>query len=225
LRLPEQRREQPGSGTISLARLRHRVPASARKEVKRALAAERKGDRQAAVAHLEKAIAIDPGWMEVCNTLGARYLRWNRFEQAVEQFREALALDGAAAIVHANLGLAYLHLRRFPEAELEARQGLRYDSTSYSSRYVLGLALDMRGRDPREALENLIVAARRFPRARLVAAHILVREGERTKAIVELKNYLRSGSVEDREAVETWLARLEAQLTGVYGGARRGADQ
>lgn len=212
LRLPEQRREQPVSGTVSLARLRHKVPVSAQREVERALAAEKKGEREASVAHFEKAIAIDPGWMEARNSLGARYLRLNRFEQAVEQFREALALDQTAALVHANLGVAYLHLRRFPEAEQAARQGLRYDSTSYRSRYVLGLALDMEGRKAGEALENLTVAARQFPRARVVAAHILVREGERVRAVGELKEYLRSHSAEDRQAVEAWLAKLEEQL-------------
>lgn len=206
------KQERPISGTVSVARLRHKVPSRARREFDKALAAEHKGDSQAAIAHFEKAVGIDPAFMEAYNNLGVRHLRVNQLEQAIARFQWALSLDGTAPLVHANLGIAYIAMSRFAEAEKTARQGLQHDSTSNRLRLILGLALDAQRRDPREALENLEAAAREFPRARLVAARVLARDGEPNRAATELKKYLRSGSAGDRRQVETWLAELEQQL-------------
>jgi tetratricopeptide (TPR) repeat protein len=206
------RPERPVSGTISVARLRHKVPSRARREYDKALRAEHKGDSYAAIAHFEKAVGIDPAFMEAYNNLGVRHLLVNQFEQAIAQFQWALSLDGTAPLVHSNLGIAYLAMSRFVEAEKTARQGLKHDSTSNRLRLILGLALDAQRRDPREALGNLEAAAREFPRARLVAARVLARDGKPNRAATELKKYLRSGSAGDRRQVETWLAELEQQL-------------
>ncbi|MGA2327212.1 MAG: tetratricopeptide repeat protein [Bryobacteraceae bacterium] len=203
------RQEHPVTGTVSVARLRHNVPSRALREFEKAQAAEHKGDGQAAMAHFKNATEIDPGFFEACNNLGVGHLRLHQFEQAIAQFQWALSLDGSATLVYANLGTAYFQTGRFPDAERTARQGLKHDSSSNRLRLVLGIALDAQRRDPREALENLAAAAREFPQARLVAAHILARDGEPSRAAVELKKYLRSGSGGDQRQVEVWLANLE----------------
>lgn len=207
-----QKQERPISATISVARLRHKVPSQARREFDKARAAEHKGDSHAAIAHLEKAVGIDPAFMEAYNNLGVRHLLLNQFEQAIAQFQWALTLDPTAALLHANLGVALISADRFAEAEKTVRQGLKYDSASNRLRLILGIALDAQRRDPREALENLAAAAREFPTAHLVAARLLARDGEPNRAATELKKYLRSASAPDRRQVETWLGTLEQTL-------------
>lgn len=71
LAIPHQP-ERPASATVSLGRLRHKVPGRARREFDKALVCSRQGDSQAAVVHFEKAIEIDPAYLEAYNNLGVR---------------------------------------------------------------------------------------------------------------------------------------------------------
>jgi tetratricopeptide (TPR) repeat protein len=208
VRLPPHERTHAFPGTVSLTRLRHKVPSAASKQFEKALTASEKGDTEDAIAHLEKALQIDPDYLEAHNNLGSRFIRLNRFPRAVEEFERALALDPTAPLVSSNLAIAYLAVRRYPEAELAARQSLRQEPASNCARYVLGAALDAQQRDPLEAVQVLETAAREFPNARLIAARILVREGQPTRAATQLRKYLQSGATANKPQVETWLANL-----------------
>lgn len=209
VRLPEVKREQPLSGTVSVARLGHKVPGKAQKEFDRAVKAAERNDSQKAIEHLKKAIEIDPDFMEAYNNLGARYLRMNQPAEAAVYLERAVELDGSSSQAHSNLAIAYLLLQRFEEAEREARQAVTLDATSNRARYVLGMALAAQNRDPQEAAINLDAAAREIPKARLTAAHVLARDGQRAAAAAELRKYLDSGHNEGREEVQEWLAELE----------------
>lgn len=209
VRLPEVKRERPVSGTVSVARLGHKVPGKARKEFDKAVKAAEKNDSQKAIEHLKKAIEIDPDFMEAYNNLGARYLRINQPAEAAVQLERAVQLDGSSSQAHSNLAIAYLMLQRFDEAEREAREAVTLDSTSNSARYVLGMALAAQNRDSQEAVLNLDAAAREIPKARLTAAQVLARDGQRAAAAAELRKYLDSGHGENREEVQEWLAELE----------------
>ncbi len=209
VRLPELKRERPVSGTVSVGRLGHKVPRKAQKEFEKAVAASEKNDSWTAIEHLKKAIEIDPAYMEAYNNLGARYLHVNQPQEAAYQFEKAIQLDSSSAKAHSNLSIAYLALRRFEEAEREAREAVKLDSTSNISRYALGMALAAQNRQPQEAVQNLDAAARELPKARLTAAQVLAREGQRAEAAAELRKYLDSGHEEHRELVRTWLTKLE----------------
>ena len=74
---------------------------------------------------------------------------------------------------------------------------------------MLKLALDEQGREPWEALESLGAAARQFPKARLMAARILARLGDRARAAAELRIFLRSANPEEKPTVVRWLAKLQ----------------
>jgi len=209
VRLPAQERLEVFPGTVSLARLRHKVPSAARKQFDKGLTDSQKGDSEAAIAHFEKALQIDPDYLEARNNLGTRLLRLGRFPQAVEEFERAFALDATAPLVSSNLAIAYLAVRRYPEAEQAARRSLRQEPASNCARYILGSALDAQQRDPLEAVQVLDTAAREYPNARLVAARILAREGQPTRAATQLKKYLQSGATANRPQIENWLANLE----------------
>ncbi len=209
VRLPELKRERPVSGTVSAARLGHKVPSKAQKEFDKAVAAAEKNDSQTAIEHLKKAIEIDPAFMEAYNNLGARYLKINMPQEAAVEFEKAIQLDSSSPKAHSNVAIAYMMLQRLEDAEREAREAVKLDSTSNTARYVLGMALAAQNREPQEAVQNLDAAAREIPKARLTAAQVLAREGQRAEAAAELRKYLDSGHEENREEVQAWLIKLE----------------
>src|SRR5437879_10808088 len=79
----DQPADRPIGGTVSVSRLRHQVPAKARNELARSEREVRRGRLQSSVAHLQKAVAIDPDYMEAHNNLGARYIALGDNERAV----------------------------------------------------------------------------------------------------------------------------------------------
>jgi tetratricopeptide (TPR) repeat protein len=202
-----------GGGVVSLAELQHKVPGKAAKEFEKAGKAVRKGDEAGAIAHLQKAIEIDPGYVQAYNNLGARYLRAQQFDKAAAEFEKALELDRNFQPAAVNLGLTDIALQRFSDAEKYARQAIRLDATSNRARLVLGIALAAQNREPDEALENLKAAARELPDARLALAQFLSDHGQKAEAATELKKYLGSSAPDpqERPKLEAWLAQLEAE--------------
>src|SRR5262249_43080522 len=129
-RVPETQVNKPGAGPVSVALLRHKVPGKARKELELALRADKNNDDAAAVEHLQKALALDPDFMEAHNTLAIRYMAKARDDIALAEFRKALALDPQNSGLHANVAAGLLRTHHPVEAETEARRSLEFDSTN-----------------------------------------------------------------------------------------------
>lgn len=209
LDLPGPRREQRNiSPTVSVAALSHRAPAKARREYKRASTAHAKGDLASEIQSLQKALGIDPAYIEAYNQLGVAYLAQGKHQEACDMFQAGVHLDSGSSILQTNLAVAYAALGRFEEAEKAARTSLRLNSTASNTRFVLGVALTGQRREPEEALANLTAAASEFPQARLIAAQILVGLGQKVRALAELRKYLSLGLPRDRQKVENWVAKL-----------------
>jgi tetratricopeptide (TPR) repeat protein len=66
-----------------------------------------KGNYQKAVEHYLKAIALDPGYVEVYNNLGTAYLQMNDFKNAVKYWKITLMFDPNDLDLYINLALAY----------------------------------------------------------------------------------------------------------------------
>jgi len=209
VRLPEEKVERPASATISAAKLRHKVPSKARKEYDRGVEAARKNDSASAIGHLAKATELDPGYMEAHNNLGIQHLKANAYETALEYFQKAVQLDPGAREPLVNLAATLVTLERSVEAEAAARRAVRLDGAHASARYFLGLALLQQQKNTSEALDNLQRASETFPRARLAIAEAAQKRGDVERAKKELRAYLNSGKLKDRQSVETWLAELQ----------------
>ena len=87
-------RQHTSAGTVSVKRLRHRVPKAARNAYGKAGRLSRNAHVEQAAQELEKAIALDPDFAEAHRDLGVAYARLNRYPEAVAEFRSAMALDG-----------------------------------------------------------------------------------------------------------------------------------
>ena len=206
LRLRERGPGLPaGSGAISVRQLLHPVPSKAAKELLRAQEASRTGDAKRSIEHLEKALRIDPDYMEAHNNLGVSYMGLNQYNKAAAEFQKTVDLDQGSAKGYLNLGLALLALRRYPEAETAARRAVELEPNSIPAHYAVGQILVRQEKNTPEALENLQSAVEQYPLARLLVAHILVGRGAILEAIAELRQYLDSGRPEKRQEVQTWL--------------------
>jgi tetratricopeptide (TPR) repeat protein len=167
-----------------------------------------KGRLQASIQHLQKAIHIAPEHMEAHNNLGTRYMEMSDYERAAVQFQTALRLDQSAILPHINLSLARYFMKRCAEAEQAARETVRQSPSLAKAHYLLALILAEEDKDTTEALEHLQKSVVEFPNARLVAARLLVRQGNENHAAVVLREYLASPEAKNRGQVESWLAGL-----------------
>jgi len=224
LRVPEQRREVFGGGTISSARLAHKIPNGALKEIERADRAIEKHDVPAAIDHLKKAIAADPDFMEAHNSLGARYMAIQNFQLALEEFQKALMLDQRNPVVNSNIAAALLNLGRPSEAESAARRSVHLDGTRSPARYLLGAALLQQGKLTPEMEKSLRQAADEIPAAHLLLGKMFIATGRLQDGERELRSYLASGRTQERPAVLAWVQKHGA--TGNDAGCRAdGHDQ
>lgn|GEM_PF-664125 len=204
-----EKRERPITGTVSLARLQHKVPSKAQKEFRKAADASEKGDMEKSIEHLKKAIEIDPDYMEAHNNLGVRYLQKNDYEKALVEFETALRLDSGSALATVNAAVALYSLGRLPEAVVSARRAVDLDASSTKARYILGLALVAQRIYSDEALHNLQTAATEIPKARLFVAEIMERRGQRAEARAQLEEYLAKDNAANRAEVEKRIERLK----------------
>lgn len=142
-----RRKERPVSGLVSARRLAHKIPKAAMKEFRKAenATANRKDDE--AIQHLEKAVELDPEFMEALNNLGTKYIRMGRPAEAAELFQRATALDPSLPQLHVNLAVALLHLRRPAEAEQEVRKALTGQTDGNPmAKKILGISLAAQGK-------------------------------------------------------------------------------
>lgn len=209
LRLPVLEQPAPSApGTISAKRLLHRIPSKAAKEYRASLKASQAGDTRKCMEHLQKAIEIDPDYMEARNNLGVRYMALEQYDKAVAQFQKTVALDPTTVKGQLNLSLALSLLQRYPEAEAAARQAVQLEPQFIPARYALGQILAVQDKNTPEAVEDLRMSIRQYPGARLPLARVLVRRGAINQAVAQLQEYLRSENPDKREQAQAWLAQL-----------------
>jgi Tfp pilus assembly protein PilF len=76
----------------------------------------RDADYEAALAHLRRAVALDPHGRDAHIDLGNVHKLREDAAAAAEQYRAAIGIDPRCGIAHYNLGLLFKELRRFAEA-------------------------------------------------------------------------------------------------------------
>jgi tetratricopeptide (TPR) repeat protein len=199
-----------GRGTVSVQELQHKIPSSAQREFSKGMAASKKGDKENALEHFQKAVSADPEFADGYNNLGAAEAALGRMEEAANQFQKAVDLVPDHSLALSNLSVTLCKMERYSEAEQAARRALRTNSGLLKIRYVLAVSLIAQHADRSEVLENLELSAPEVPKARLVAADILCQAGRRDEAAQQLERYLRSATEHesDRATVEAWLADL-----------------
>ncbi len=201
--------QKPVSGPISLAQLRHRVPGKAQKEYERSQSKLLRGDLAGSAECLEKAIALDPEYLEAHNNLGSRYMGMGEIPKALARFRRAAELDPNAQMVQVNLAVALLQSNLLADAESAARGALRMSGTDVKAHYILGLSMYAQRKYTEETAESLERASKELPTAKLPQATQFARSGKRAAAQAMLTKYLEGPAVEKRAEAERLLSALQ----------------
>ncbi len=197
-----------GSTRVSLARLKHKIPRRAARELRREAEAFRAGDLEGSIAHLQRAIEIDPDCTEAHNNLGVRYMSQKKIQAATAEFRTATVLDPEADGPFTNLATALFLAGQREEAEAAARRAIALNPASARAHYMLGESLVMEGKSEDAAVREFERAAPEIPAARLAAAQVLTTLGEPKPAAEQLRLYLGTENPQNRAMVQDWLAKL-----------------
>ncbi|HLI63425.1 MAG TPA: tetratricopeptide repeat protein [Terriglobales bacterium] len=103
------------SGMVSATDLN--VPAKARKELDKANEEMAMHNWKKSLEHLNKAIALAPGWAIAYNNLGVLYAKTNDIPHEEEALKKAVSLDGHFAPALLNYGKLCIRQKEFPQAE------------------------------------------------------------------------------------------------------------
>jgi Flp pilus assembly protein TadD len=208
IRLPESAAPTSSSkeASVSMYQLSHKVVKGAKKEFDKAA---RAGDDNAgAIAHLQKAIEIDPEYVEALNNLGSRFIQIHQFDKALGVLTRAQKLDPASALVQTNLAVVLLAMRQNSDAERAARRAYQLASSDPRARYVLALSLYNQQDFGEETLKLLQASRAHFPNANIALAAVYAYNGKTKEARNLLTGYLASGHQDREPQVRQMLATL-----------------
>jgi len=104
-----------------ISRVRLAIPKRARQEMARYEECRARDDHAGALQHLERALAVYPGYPDALNNLGAQHHRTGNYERSIRLFRKATEVDPDFATAWLNLGGSLLADGRFRQA-LEAQR-------------------------------------------------------------------------------------------------------
>jgi Flp pilus assembly protein TadD len=212
---PESReRHIEDQSTVSLGELSVSPQAERQYREGREKLGRRKIDE--AIAHLEKAVAISPGYVDAWNELGTVAYQTGKYETAEKHFRKALEYDPESFSPTVNLGGTLLSMGRFEDAlpynrkavEMRAEDALANSQTGMNHFYL--------GNFP-EALKYLTKAREidpaHFSQPQIFLAEIYGHMGLPQQSVIELRDFLKRHpdsprAPEVRQAIE----RLEQAL-------------
>lgn len=203
---------QPRTASVSYHQLTHEVPAKARKAYMAAERSKANGDLAKAIAFYQKALELDPQYLEAWNNLGSAQILAGDFKTAELNFEKAYALDPTAHPVLTNLAFLLLRRNRPAEAESYARRAVQADPLAPRGLYVLGISLAGQGKQTEEAIRLLEQSCVAVGRAHFALAPLLAQSNRLHDAAVHLKKYLALPSPPDRDVAQEWLTQVEAEL-------------
>ncbi len=113
-----------------------------------------KGEVKEGMAHLTRALELDPDNAFVNHDLGMALLHQKKFDQAVKHLSEALrrmpqgvSKQYNAVDMHHNLGLALFYCRRFKESTVHLSQAVRLEPGNGKIHYDLAVSLAAEGKN------------------------------------------------------------------------------
>ena len=107
---------------------------------------QKRGGRDAAREHYQKAIALQPDAPQPFSNLGMALAEQGRFEEAVEALRRAIEIDSSYFEARYNLATASSLCQEWADAEEQYREAVRLQPRSADAGYGLAVALKQQGR-------------------------------------------------------------------------------
>jgi tetratricopeptide (TPR) repeat protein len=211
IKLPSSTNKVGPPGTVSVRQLRNPLSAKSARMFAEAQKASEKGDYRRAIEILRGALNDPSAAPYARMNIGVDLMRVGRTEDAVPELQDAVHLMPDDSAARTNLAYALLLTKRWDVAEEEARRAIELDKNSCRARWVMGSILLIKGSRVEEGLEDLRLASREIPKARVMRAQFYERNGQRDAAARELREFLPAASTEERAVVEQWLLKLAAK--------------
>lgn len=105
-----------------------------------------RGDHEASIAAIRKALAVRPHYAAGYNNLGNTLMATGAYEEAGAQYRKALEIQPDLASAHSNLANSLVAGGKTEDALRHYRIALRIDPSFVDAHYNLGIALVKLGR-------------------------------------------------------------------------------
>lgn len=193
------------------------VPPDAEKEYRSAVISISKGEREAAVVKLKRAIQLFPTYFLALRQLGLLYIDSEKDQQAVEPLKKSLEVNPRSSQSHLGLGMAYVNLDRPKDALKELNEALALNKKDFRSYLYLGMALINMGKldEAEKSLKEAysIGGPIQARTAHLYLASIYSARKEYQKAIAELETYLRENSnPPNASKIREAIAKMKAKL-------------
>ena len=106
----------------------------------------RKGNADAAIAHYQQALQINPNYARAYNNLGITLLQKGKVDEAITHYQQALKIEPDYTQAHENLGNALFQKGRVDEAITHYQRALQIYPDYEEAHYNLGNALFQKGR-------------------------------------------------------------------------------
>jgi tetratricopeptide (TPR) repeat protein len=186
------RRVDPASAATVFAQS---VPPEAEREYLLAMKSSGKGDREEALEHLAKAIAVFPTYFLAIQQRGLLYVELTKQKEAIEALTNAIKINPKSAEAHLGLGMTYVGLDQLPAAIEELNISRSLDPRLFRTHLYLGMAFI--GVDDLDAAEQALKQAYTLGgptdgrAAHLYLASIYDKRKQYQKAVNELETYLR----------------------------------
>jgi tetratricopeptide (TPR) repeat protein len=172
------------------------VPAEASKEFEKGEAVLATGKREKleeGARHFEKAVSIDPKFLEAHLKLGTTYMDLQQWDKAEQVLRQALEINPKTPNALFALGDLYLQQKKYFEAEKVLREGLAVENRSWQGHFTLARVYWDKG-DLVNAGRQTAITLQLNPKlaeAHLLAGNILLRARKSEDAQFEFEEYLR----------------------------------
>ena len=193
------------------------VPPDAEKEYLSAVTSISKGEREAAIPKLNRAIKIFPTYFLALQQLGLVYIDTEKDRLAIEPLTKSLEINARSALSHLGLGMAYVNLDQPKEAIEQLNEALALDRRDFRVYLYLGMALMNTGKldEAEKWLKEAysIGGPNQARTTHLYLASIYSTRKEYQKAIAELETYLRENpKAPNASKIQEAITKMKAKL-------------
>lgn len=207
---------QPANpGTVSAA-ASYKPKGEAEKLYKQARELIEKEDIDGAEKLLRRAVAVDAGYFDALNDLGAILVQTANYAEAETVLRQAVKADGKAPVALLNLGVALNHQKEYGEAVAPLREALRLEQGLVRAHLHLGMALVET--DQYADAERELKVATSKPGDEEIAGLLYLGKlyaltGKYSDGIAALESYLRKNpSAPNAEEVRKLIDRMKGEM-------------
>ena len=194
----------------SVAGLGHKTPRQAMDAYRSGMKAADAGEFDKSIGYFEKAIAIDPQFIDAEHNLSVEYGNLGRFDKAVQHSQRAYEISPESAEHGHTLALFLVATRQYERAERLARTMLAKKQAVPEMDTLLAQCLFAQQRNFEEAFEHIEHAAADYPIGRLLVAAALAEVRRFDLATAQVDKYLKSAASEcERVALEDWESALQ----------------